>query len=320
MTDEIEIGAFDVKRGATQAEGGLWTIDLGFQDRAGVIAAYLVTDGREVALVETGPSTCLVNLDEGIRRAGLKSEWISKVLVTHIHLDHSGAAGVLARRNPNLKVYVHPLGAPHLIDPSKLVASAARIYGENMERFWGEIAPVPAEQVVALTDGETLTVAGRKLDALFTPGHAKHHVAFVDREEGTAFTGDVGGIHMQHTDYLCAPTPPPDLDPEAWRESIAKLKATRVRRLYLTHFGACDRAQTALDATLESLERFLAFGEAAYANNSDQPTLTAELHAEMARGLGPVPEGILVNLEWATPSYMAAMGLARLFTKRGVRS
>ena len=315
MADEIEVGAFDVKRGVTQVEGGIWTIDLGFQDRAGVIAAYLVTDGHEVTLIETGPSTCLPNLEEGIRRAGLKPEWIRKVLVTHIHLDHSGAAGVLAQRNPNLKVYVHPLGAPHLIDPSKLIASAARIYGENMDRFWGEIAPVPAEQVVELRDGETIK-AGREFTVLFTPGHAKHHVAFVDREEGTAFTGDVGGIRMPGTDYLCAPTPPPDLDPEAWRESVAKLKATHSRRLYLTHFGACDGAQAALDATLESLDRFLAMGETAYASGSDQPTLTAELHNEMAQGLGPVPEGILVNLEWATPSYMAAMGLARLFTKR----
>lgn len=314
-----EIGAFDVKRGVTQVEGGIWRIDLGFQNRAGVIAAYLLTDGREVALIETGPSSCLPNLYEGIRRAGLKPEWITKVLVTHIHLDHAGAAGVLARANPNLKVYVHPFGAPHMIDPAKLIASASRIYGDKMESLWGEIAPIPAGQLVELTDGETLTVAGRDLDVLFTPGHAWHHVAFVDRAEGTAFTGDVGGIRMQGTDYVCAPTPPPDLDDATWRESIAKLKATRVRRLYLTHFGQYDDATRMLDDVLVSLDRFLAIGRAHVAAdpaNVDQAKLTAALHEEMSRGIGPVPPGMLENLEWSTPSYMAALGLTRYWKKR----
>ena len=308
-----EIGVYDVKRGVMQVEGGLWRIDLGFQNRAGVIAAYLLTDGREAALIETGPSSCLPNLLEGIRRAGLEPEWITRALVTHIHLDHAGAAGMLARANPNLKVYVHPFGAPHLIDPAKLFASATRIYGDRMESLWGELAPVPAERIVELTDGETLRVAGRELQVLFTPGHAWHHVAFVDRKEGTAFTGDVGGIRMTGTDYVCAPTPPPDLDDGAWRASIARLKATHVRRLYLTHFGQCDDAPRVLDATLASLDRFIAIGGELIGAGADPAAITAALHREMSDGLGPVPDGILENLEWATPSYMATLGLIRYF-------
>lgn len=312
-----DIGAFDVKRGATQIEGGLWLIDLGFQNRAGVIAAYLLTDGRETALIETGPSACLPNLFEGIRRAGLTPESITRALVTHIHLDHAGAAGALARANPDLKVYVHPLGAPHLADPAKLMASATRIYGDKMESLWGEVAPVPPSQIVELTDGETLRVAGRDLQVLFTPGHAWHHAAFVDVAEGTAFTGDVGGVRMVGTDYVCATTPPPDLDDAAWRDSIAKLKATGVRRLYPTHFGPFDDAPRMLDALLESLDRFLAIGAGEFERGADQPALTAALHQEMARGIGDVPAGLLENLEWATPSYMAALGLTRYFKKKG---
>lgn len=309
-------GAYDSKRGVTQVEGGLWQIDLGFQGRAGVIAAYLLTDGREAALIETGPSSCLPNLLEGVRRAGFSMEMITTILVTHIHLDHAGAAGVLARANPNVKVHVHPFGASHLADPVKLISSAGRIYGGRMETLWGEIAPVPRAQIVELVDGETLKVAGRKLEALFTPGHAWHHAAFVDVNEGAAFTGDVAGIRMTGTDYVCAPTPPPDLDEAAWRESIAKLKATHVRRLYLTHFGAYDDAPRQLDAVLDSLAQFLAIGDRLVSGETDQAALTEALHTAMSAGIGDVPAGILENLEWSTPSYMAALGLTRYFSPK----
>ncbi len=309
-------GAYDSKRSVTQVEGGLWQIDIGFQGRAGVIAAYLLTDGREAALIETGPASCLPNLLEGVRRAGLPVEMITSALVTHIHLDHAGAAGVLARANPNLKVYVHPFGAPHLADPARLIASATRIYGDRMEMLWGEIAPVPRAQIVELVDDETLKIAGRALRVLFTPGHAWHHAAFVDLEEGTAFTGDVGGVRMTGTDYVCAPTPPPDLDDAAWRASIAKLTAMHVRRLYLTHFGAYDDAPRQLDAVLTSLREFLAIGDEVVTAETDQAALTARLHAAMSAGIGAVPAGILENLEWATPSYMAALGLTRYFSPK----
>ncbi|MCC6790684.1 MAG: MBL fold metallo-hydrolase, partial [Thermomicrobiales bacterium] len=206
-------GIYRSDRAATQVEGGTWLLDLGFQGRGGVVAAYLLVSRDELALIETGPSSTLSHLRAAVRQAGFDPARITRVLVTHIHLDHAGAAGVLARENPDLMVYMHPFGAPHLIDPSKLVASAGRIYGDQMEPLWGEVAPIPAGQVRALEDGESLRVAGRDLQVIFTPGHASHHVVYYDAHAGGAFAGDVGGVRIQGTGYNCPPVPPPDLDP-----------------------------------------------------------------------------------------------------------
>ncbi|MGH2533319.1 MAG: MBL fold metallo-hydrolase [Thermomicrobiales bacterium] len=301
---------------ATEVEDGVWLIDLGFQGRTGVIGAYLLAGNDELALIESGPATTLPALWGGIRAAGFDPARLTTVLLTHIHLDHGGATGPLARDNPDLVVYVHPVGAPHLVDPSKLVASATRIYGDQMGPLWGEIIPIPEQQVRPLAEGETLSVAGRVLSALFTPGHASHHVAFWDAAAGAAYTGDVGGIRMPGTVYVCPPTPPPDLDPDAWRESVVRLQTLAPRRLYLTHYGPYDDAAPHLAQLAPHLDDFLTIGERALAGGADQAQLTALLHDRMAAELGDVPEDVLVNLEWATPSYMAALGLTRFWRKR----
>jgi len=302
--------------GVTRLDEGLWQIDLGFQGTPEVIAAYLLAGNGELALVESGPSSTLPALRAGIEAAGFRVEDITAILVTHIHLDHSGAAGVLLDEAPGARVFVHPVGAPHLVDPARLVSSATRIYGERMGPLWGEVRPIATEKVVALDDGQTLSVAGRVLAALHTPGHAGHHVAFWDAGAGVAFTGDVGGIHIPETDYVCPPTPPPDLDPVAWRASIARLEGLGARRLCLTHFGAVDDPAAHLGALLPELEAFLRLGEEAVVRGDDQAALTATLHARMAERIGDVPLEKLERLEWATPSYMAAMGLTRWVTKR----
>jgi glyoxylase-like metal-dependent hydrolase (beta-lactamase superfamily II) len=294
---------------------GLWMVDLRFGGKPGVIAAYLLAGGGELALVETGPTSTLPALLDGIAAAGFDPGDLTAVLLTHIHLDHGGAAGVLLDRAPRATVRVHPRGLPHLVDPARLVASAGRIYGERMDELWGEVRPVPADRVAPLADGETLATAGRVITAVHTPGHASHHVAFWEPETGTAFTGDVGGIRMTGTDYVCAPTPPPDLDPDAWRESVARLRALDPRRLCLTHFGPFDGAAAHLDRLLPELDAFLAIGAESLAAGEDQRELTARLHARMAARLGPVPPATLDALEAATPSYMAAMGLTRYHTK-----
>jgi glyoxylase-like metal-dependent hydrolase (beta-lactamase superfamily II) len=301
---------------ATPLGDGLWMIDLGFQGRQGVIAAYLLAGNDDLALIETGPSTTLPALVQGIHAAGFNVSDLTAALVTHIHLDHSGAAGVLARDNPKLSVYVHPFGAPHLIEPEKLVASATRIYGERMEELWGEIAPAPEAQVRPLEDGETVSVAGRVLTAIFTPGHANHHVAYWDAASADVFTGDVGGIRMTDTGYVCAPTPPPELDPAAWKESVARLRALHARRLLLTHFGPFADIDFHLDQLLPHLDEFIEIAERALASGADQEELTTLLHQQMAQEIGDVPDDTLINLEWATPSYMAALGLTRYITKR----
>lgn len=309
-------GEYRPEDAALQVDAGIWLLDLGFQDRAGVVAAYLLHDDHDVCLIECGPSSTIDRLEHAAARAGFALGDIGSLLVTHIHLDHAGAAGTLARRNPALKVYVHPFGAPHLIDPAKLLASATRIYGERMEPLWGEVAPVPADQVVALGDGQAIPVAGRSIEAIFTPGHAWHHIAYWDAESGAAFTGDVGGVRMPGTGYACPPTPPPDLDQAAWIESTRRLAELHARRWYLTHFGPFDDADSHLASLMPNLSDLLRIGEQAIDGGATESELTELIHGEMARRLGDVHPSVLTNLEWATPSYMAALGLARWHRKR----
>ena len=217
---------------------GVIAIDLHFHGRPQVIAAYLIYDGREAALVETGPTSSAEHLLEGIQAAGVPLEALRHLIVTHIHLDHAGASGFLAQRLPGAKIYVHPVGAPHLIDPSRLIASAARIYGDMLEPLWGKVIPVPADRVRVVQDGERLRVAGHTLAAFDTPGHARHHHAFLDETTGLLFTGDIAGVRLPGVRYVRPPTPPPELDLEAWSASIARLRALKAQALCLTHFGA----------------------------------------------------------------------------------
>lgn len=294
---------------------GLWQIDLRFQGTERVIAAYLLAGDDELALIETGPATTLPALRAGIAAAGFAVADLSKLLVTHIHLDHSGAAGLLLEEAPEARVWVHPAGAPHLVDPARLLVSAGRIYGDRMEELWGEVAPIPAGRVSALADGETLSVAGRVLTALFTPGHASHHVVYWDAASGTAFTGDVAGVRMPGSDYVCPPTPPPELDPEAWAASIERLRGLAAERLCLTHFGAFTDVGAHLDRLATNLQDFLDLGETAYQAGVEQEVLTGRIHAKVAEELGDAGDE-LTTLELATPSYMAAMGLSRWATKR----
>jgi glyoxylase-like metal-dependent hydrolase (beta-lactamase superfamily II) len=186
------------------------------------------------ALVDPGPESCMKTL-----LAGLGQE-PQALLLTHIHLDHAGASGALVERFPGLEVWVHETGAPHLADPTRLLESARRIYGDEMERLWGRVEPVPEANLRVLTGGETVQAAGRELDVAYTPGHASHHVVYFDRSDGTAYVGDVGGVRIPPADFIRPPTPPPDIDVEAWEQSIDLVASRRPRRLALTHFAAVD--------------------------------------------------------------------------------
>ncbi len=311
--DGDEIECEDGAAGAARAlADGVWMIDLGFQGRRGGVVAFLLAAGDDVALIETGPTSTLPALRAGIRAAGFDPRQVSRLLVTHIHLDHAGAAGVLVRELPDVVVHVHPVGAPHLIDPSRLLASAGRLYGDRMDTLWGEVAPVPPDRVATLDDGETLAVAGRMLTAIFTPGHASHHVAFWDATAAAAYTGDVGGVRMAGTGYVCPPAPPPDLDPDAWASSVARLRALGARRLYLTHGGPFDDVEDHLDQLMPNLAALRDLAASALRAGVDQTALTALIHDHMAAQLGDAPPSALKNLEWATPSYLASAGLSRL--------
>jgi glyoxylase-like metal-dependent hydrolase (beta-lactamase superfamily II) len=311
-------GEMAVEQGTAVAIGeGLWLLDLHFLDVPNVVAAYLMAGNGELALIETGPSSTLPALRAGIRAAGFAPEELTALLVTHIHLDHAGAAGVLVGECPRATVYVHPIGAPHMVDPSRLLSSATRIYGDEMDRLWGEVRPIPAERIVALEDEQSVSVAGRVLTPLFTPGHASHHVVYWEAASGTAYTGDVGGIRIPGTSYVCPPTPPPDLDPAAWAVSAARLQSLGARRLCLTHFGPFDDAEPHLAALIPELEVFVDLARTALQHGADQSELTGVIHDRMSERLGAAPDLTERQIELATPSYMAALGLTRYLTKRG---
>ncbi len=220
-----------------QLADDLWLLDTMFQGQLGVIACYLLADASGLALIDVGPAACVEQLLAGVRAAGFAPEQLRHLVLTHIHLDHAGAAGTLARRLPDARVYVHRIGAPHLVDPSRLLSSAQRIYGDRMERWWGAIEPVPEGRLTILDDGDTLKVAGRHLEVLYTPGHAVHHVALHDAARRVVFPGDVAGVSLEGIGYVRPPTPPPDLNLEDWYVSIARLEALRPVTLYLPHFG-----------------------------------------------------------------------------------
>jgi glyoxylase-like metal-dependent hydrolase (beta-lactamase superfamily II) len=226
-------------------------IDLRHLGRERVIGSWLVGD----VLVDPGPQSCLETL-----LAGMDGQEPRVIALTHIHLDHAGATGTLVRRFPKAEVWVHERGARHLIDPSKLLASAGRLYGEDMERLWGQVLPVPAERVRELKGGEALD--GFRVG--YTPGHASHHVAYLHEQTGTVFCGDVGGVRIAQGAPVLAPTPPPDIDPPAWRQSLAQIEAWEPSALVPTHFGRYEDVAEHLAQLRERLaewERLAAAGD-----------------------------------------------------------
>ncbi|HEY1387450.1 MAG TPA: MBL fold metallo-hydrolase [Ktedonobacterales bacterium] len=225
---------------ARQLAEDLWLIDTHFQGERQIIASYLIVGERELALVDVGAAATLGTLLAGVRAAGFEPADITHLLLTHVHLDHAGAAGALVQHLPRAQVYVHRIGAPHLIDPSRLMRSATRIYGDKMGRLWGTMQPTPEHRIEIVDDGDEIHIGARTLRALYTPGHAIHHIALYDEAHGVAFPGDVAGVSIEGIDFIRPPTPPPDLSLEDWDESITRLEALRLQRLYLPHFGEVD--------------------------------------------------------------------------------
>jgi len=272
-------------------------IDLMHLGNDRVIAAHELDGGL---VVDPGPASCVEAL-----LAGLEVE-PRALLLTHIHLDHAGASGVLARRFPRLRVYVHEIGAPHLIDPAKLIRSAERLYGDDMDRLWGEIAPVPAEQIVAVRGGERIAA----LDVAYTPGHASHHVAYFDRANGDAYVGDVAGVRIPPAGPTIAPTPPPDVDLEAWERSLDAVAGWRPASLRLTHFGERP-TEEALDDAREALARAVERSRGA-----DRASFTRAYEAE----LGESDDEAALRTRQTSPADHLWMGLERYWQKRAERA
>jgi glyoxylase-like metal-dependent hydrolase (beta-lactamase superfamily II) len=270
-------------------------IDVLHLGRDRVICAYEV-DG---VIVDPGPASCVDTL---IDRLGPTEP--RALLLTHIHLDHAGATGVLCRKYPKLKVYVHEVGAPHLVDPSKLLKSAGRLYGGDMWELWGEVAPVPEERITTLSGGET--VEGFRV--AYTPGHASHHVAYLHEDSGDAYVGDVAGVRVPPYDWVVAPTPPPEIDVETWMDSIHAITAWNPQSLGLTHFGQVTNVMDHLHRLRTAL-----VNQAERARMKDEETFIARMEEELLDASDPAT---VEAFEQAAPPNQLYMGLERYWHKK----
>jgi glyoxylase-like metal-dependent hydrolase (beta-lactamase superfamily II) len=264
--------------------------DLMHLGRASALAAWRVGD----VIVDPGPASCLPVLLDSFEDRPPRA-----LALTHIHLDHAGAAGSLVARFPELEVWVHERGAPHVVDPSKLLASAGRLYGADMDRLWGEVLPVPADRIRVLQGGEQLPEG---LRVAYAPGHASHHVAYLHEPTGWAFAGDVAGVRIAAGPTL-APTPPPDIDLRLWRESIELLEGWRPQALAITHFGAHHDVESHLQGLREYLDEI----EAA-ASNLDESSFGAAFRARVAAGSSGAAAA---TYEQAMPPAQSYAGLRR---------
>ena len=270
-------------------------IDVRHLGRPQVIGAWLVGD----VVIDPGPTSCVETLLEG-----LGSERPRALLLTHIHLDHAGASGSLVDRWPELQVYVHERGARHMISPGRLLDSARQLYGEDMDRLWGEMIPVPEENIHVLRGGETLF--GGEFEVAYTPGHASHHVSFL--HDGTAFVGDVGGVRIAGSHLTIPPSPPPDIDVEKWHASIERITAWKPRRLVMTHFGVGEDVDAQLAELSERLDDW-----AARARDQDLDAFVASVRDEVAQH---VDAETAVAYEQAAPPEQLYAGLERYWRKR----
>ena len=297
------------------AQTRIVTLDLNFQGRSQAIAAYLIRSGDAVVLIESGPGSTLGGLESGLAKEGLAPRDVTHLLLTHIHLDHAGASGWLARQGA--EVYVHPVGAPHMLNPEKLLASATRIYGDRMDSLWGEFLPVPEAKLHVVRDDDEIEISDLRFRPINTPGHAEHHYAYLFEE--ICFTGDVGGVRIPGYQYLRCPMVPPELHLERWRKSIRRLQQEKFSYIAPTHFGIYDDPEWQLrevEKGLDDAERWL---EEVMSEDSSPPIEAmrdsfTEWMIAQATDMG-LSEDVLKAYALANPPGMSADGLLRYWKK-----
>jgi glyoxylase-like metal-dependent hydrolase (beta-lactamase superfamily II) len=291
------------------------------------IAAALLESENHRAIIDPGPESTLATLREQLRAHAIEIADLDAILLTHIHLDHAGASGTLVRENPALSVYVHASGARHMADPTKLLASATRLWGDELKVLFGETLPVPPENLRIMEGAQTLTLGSRKLDVVYTPGHASHHVSYFDDAASVAFVGDTAGVRIENCPYILPATPPPDIDLTLWDESFKAILARRPERLFLTHYGYSDNPATHIAEFRERLHHWCAVAEQALASAAEDPatqdsdardaiamnTFIKKSRAEMDENLGPVEAE---HHAFTAALNLSFLGLARYIRKR----
>lgn len=293
------------------------TIDVKHIGRERYVASQLLATAAGPVIIDCGPASTLENLRAGLAAEGLRVTDLHALLLTHIHFDHAGAAGTLVAEHPGLVVYVHERGAPHLIDPAKLIASATQIFGDRMDFLWGKMLPIPADRIRTLRGGESLDFGNRRLEVLATPGHAIHHVVFLDRAGETAYVGDVGGIRTPAVPYPLPVTPPPDFNLEQWLASIDAIEACRPRRLFSTHFGFSTDPATHLRQLREGLRDWTATAERLLNGPGSDPERAAEFERYVVASLAGKSTPELITLTAAFSDYQASWyGIARYLRKK----
>jgi glyoxylase-like metal-dependent hydrolase (beta-lactamase superfamily II) len=292
-------------------------LDLDWQGRPRSIASALLRSGSTSALVDPGPASTLQTLRDQLALHGLRISDLQAIFLTHIHLDHAGATGSLIKENPLLKIYVHARGAAHMADPERLLASAQRLYGNEMQSLYGDFLPVPEHNLHVIHGGETLPLGSRELRVLYTPGHASHHVTFFDPSEGIAFVGDTTGICIEGHAFIVPATPPPDIQLELWDASLEAISRLQPQRLFLTHFGFSDQPLRHLSNYREGLHHWSDLAARILAAGLDDgqamEAFVREVTAEARNTLTPEEVSAYgftgaLNLSW--------LGLARYHRKR----
>ena len=233
------------------------TLDDHWMERPRSIATALLESDGHRAIVDPGPGSTLDTLRKELGAHGVSVNDLDAILLTHIHLDHAGSSGALVKENPRVAVYVHKLGAPHMMDPAKLLASAARLWPDNLDELFGEALPVAESNLRILEGGETITLGPRKIEVAYTPGHASHHVSYFDNLEGVAFVGDTTGVRIEGHSYVMPATPPPDIDLRLWDSSFATILERKPKRLFLTHFGFSENPAAHIAQFRERLHRWM---------------------------------------------------------------
>ena len=281
-----------------------------------IAAALLESDGHR-SIVDPGPGSTLDTFRQHLQARGIGVGDLHGILLTHIHLDHAGGTGALVRENPRLAVYVHKNGAPHVMDPSKLLASAQRLWPNDLQRLFGEVLPVPAENFRILEGGETLTLGSRRLEVVYTPGHASHHVSYFDKKEGVAFVGDTTGVCIEGNSFVMPATPPPDIDLGIWDSSFAAILERKPERLFLTHFGYSDDPSEHIRLFRERLHRWAALAaENLRTAASDSAAMEGFMSATYAEISQHLPAGEADHYAFSAGLNLSFLGLARYLRKR----